>query len=860
MDCGPAALKCLLQGFGIRASYGRLREACQTDVDGTSIDTLEAVANQLGLEADQVLVPADHVLLPEAAVLPSIAVVRRSNGITHFVVAWRVHGGVVQLMDPETGRRWTPRGAFLDELYQHETPVGAAEWREWAGSEEFLLPLRARLARLGLPGREIERHVAAAGSDAGWRGLATLDAATRMVASVAGSGALRGRAGAAEVLRVLLGGDGAAAIPEGLWSARAAPPGPAGEERLTIRGAVLVHVRGRRAGARREAGPIAPGLARALDERPDRPGRELLRLLRADGLLAPLSVAGALAVAAGAGVLEALLFRALFDLGRELPLVEHRLGALGALLGFAALLLLLDLPLAGAVLGLGRRLELRLRMAILGKIARVGDRWFQSRLVSDLAERCHSLHELRQAPEVAGLLLRSTFELVLTTAGIVWLDPRSAPLALLAAATALGLPLLAQPVLAERDLRLRSHTGALGRFYLDALLGLVPVRAHGAERALRREQESLLVRWAEAGLRVQRAVVSLEALQAVLGLGLAGWLLLAHLDRGGGTLLLLAWWALQLPWLGQEITLAARQYPALRSVTLRLLEPLGAEEEPSGGTAPPAQASSRGASLRLSGVSVRAAGRTVLEEIDLAVEPGSHVAIVGPSGAGKSTLLGVLLGWHLPATGEALVDGLPLSNGRLEGLRRETAWVEPSVHLWNRPLIDNLRYGTVNGGARPLGEVLRDAGLRTLLEQLPDGLVTSLGEGGALISGGEGQRVRLGRALHRPGVRLAILDEPFRGLDRERRRELLRRLRERWREATLLCATHDVAETKGFDRVLVVENGRIIEDGPPEALAGRASRYRALLDAEEAVRRGLWSGGFSRRLRLEHSRLEEVAP
>jgi ATP-binding cassette subfamily B protein len=69
-----------------------------------------------------------------------------------------------------------------------------------------------------------------------------------------------------------------------------------------------------------------------------------------------------------------------------------------------------------------------------------------------------------------------------------------------------------------------------------------------------------------------------------------------------------------------------------------------------------------------------------------------------------------------------------------------------------------------------------------------------------------------------------------------------------------------VAETKGFDRVLVVENGRIIEDGPPEALAGRASRYRALLDAEEAVRRGLWSGGFSRRLRLEHSRLEEVAP
>ena len=861
MDCGPAALKCLLEGFGIRASYGRLREACQTDVDGTSIDTMETVANQLGLEAEQILVPADHVLLPEADVLPAIVVVRRSNGITHFVVAWRLHGGVVQVMDPETGRRWTPRGAFLEELYLHETAVAAAEWREWAGSEEFQRPLRARLARLGVPAREIGRRVAAARSDQDGRAFATLDAAARMLASVARSGALRGRRGAGDALAALLSGEGAAAIPEGFRSARAAPPGSAGEERVTIRGAVLVRVRGRRTGALREAEPVAVGLVRALEEPPDRPGRELLRLLRADGLLAPLTALGALALAAGGVVLEALLFRGLLDLGRELPLVEHRLGALGALIGFATLLLLLEAPLAGAVLGLGRRLEVRLWMAILGKIARVGDRWFQSRLVSDMAERSHSLHELRQAPELAGQLLRSAFELILTTAGIVWLAPRSAPLALLSAAVALGLPLLAQPVLAERDLRLRSHGGALGRFTLDALLGLVPVRAHGAERALRREQESLVGRWAEAGLRVQRAVVSVEGLQAVLGLGLAGWLLLDHLGRSGGTVLLLAWWALQLPWLGQEIMLAARQLPALRSVTLRLLEPLGAAEEaPCGPPAPPPARKTRGASLRLTGVGVRIAGRAVLEEIDLAVEPACHVAIVGPSGAGKSTLVGLFLGWHRPASGVLLVDGVPLANGRLEDLRRETAWVESAVHLWNRPLLDNLRYGAVNGAARPLGEVLRAAGLRTLMEKLPEGLGTPLGEGGALVSGGEGQRVRLGRALHRPGVRLAILDEPFRGLDRERRRELLGRIRELWREATLLCVTHDVGETRSFDRVLVVESGRIVEDGPPEALAARASRYRALLDAEEAVRRGLWSEGFSRRVRLERSRLEEVAP
>ena len=94
MDCGPAALKCLLEGFGIAVSYGRLREACQTDVDGTSIDTLEEVAVQLGLEAEQVMLPVDHVLLPEAQALPAIAIVRLPSGVTHFVVAWRRHGRV----------------------------------------------------------------------------------------------------------------------------------------------------------------------------------------------------------------------------------------------------------------------------------------------------------------------------------------------------------------------------------------------------------------------------------------------------------------------------------------------------------------------------------------------------------------------------------------------------------------------------------------------------------------------------------------------------------------------------------------------------------------------------------------------
>ena len=99
MDCGPASLRCLLSGFGIPLSYGRLREACQTDIDGTSIDAIEETAVLLGLDAEQIMLPADHMLLPEADALPAVVVVRQPNGNTHFVVAWRRFGPFIQVMD-----------------------------------------------------------------------------------------------------------------------------------------------------------------------------------------------------------------------------------------------------------------------------------------------------------------------------------------------------------------------------------------------------------------------------------------------------------------------------------------------------------------------------------------------------------------------------------------------------------------------------------------------------------------------------------------------------------------------------------------------------------------------------------------
>jgi ABC-type multidrug transport system fused ATPase/permease subunit len=199
-----------------------------------------------------------------------------------------------------------------------------------------------------------------------------------------------------------------------------------------------------------------------------------------------------------------------------------------------------------------------------------------------------------------------------------------------------------------------------------------------------------------------------------------------------------------------------------------------------------------------------------------------------------------------------------LDQPEVERLRRAIAWVDPAINLWNQSLLDNLRYGNDSSRAWSLNAALQGADMLDILEALPEGLQTSLGEGGGLVSGGQGQRVRLARAMLRSNVRLAILDEPFRGLDRERRARLLQESRRLWASITLLCVTHDVVQTQDFDRVLVIEGGRIVENGPPgELLARETSRYAQLVRADYENHRLLWRGGAWRHWWLADGQLQE---
>jgi ABC-type bacteriocin/lantibiotic exporter with double-glycine peptidase domain len=844
MDCGPASLKALFGGFGLYLSYGRLREACQTDVDGTSIDTMETMAQALGLDAAQMVIPADMVLLPTSACLPAIVVMRLAGGATHFVVLWSVHGPLVQIMDPGAGRIWMHRRRFLDSLYIHEQMVTREMWEEWSQTEVFTAGLDSRMRALG-----IEPHL--------WNqrigNRAVLDASLRLARTLCDAGKLTPGAEAEQFLNLCA--ENPEQIPPEFWTVRQTTDG---DEQRMMRGAVLVVAVGRRVEASTE--PLPQSLEAVRNEPPTRVWLPVWEAVRESGWLATSLIALALLTSAAGTVFEPLLFRGFFDLARHLKLPGQRIGAIIAMICFLGALLALEWPAVTGLLRLGRHLEMRLRTRILMKIPRLHDRHFQSRLISDMAFRAHTLQLLRHLPEFAGLFVRLTASLIFAAAGIAWFYPGAALPAVLAVIVAVGVPLLFQPALASRDLRFREFSGALSRFYLDALLGLRPIQAHGAARTLRTLHSEQLGQWAEAGLRLQSVFVRAEVLQmAVTYVPVIALVYREALRTSSPAgLLLLAYWAVSIPTLGQELASIAWDMPALRNTLWRLLEPLGAPEEETPQVAP-AAVKTGGVGLEIEKVTVVAGGHVILENVDLSVAPGEHIAVVGLSGAGKSSLASLLLGWHKPQSGSVTVDGAPLDAERLSQLRRHTAWIAPEVHLFQATLLDNLNYGNGSDSTGRVGLAIQGTDLLSVLERLPDGLQTALGESGALVSGGEGQNVRIGRAMARPDVRLAILDEPARGLDREARRSLLARARQHFAKATMIFVTHDVPDTLDFQRVLVVEQGRIIEQGSPRDLYEKTdSRYRALCDQETITRQRLWSGSTWRHLKMSSGVLSEA--
>ncbi len=216
-----------------------------------------------------------------------------------------------------------------------------------------------------------------------------------------------------------------------------------------------------------------------------------------------------------------------------------------------------------------------------------------------------------------------------------------------------------------------------------------------------------------------------------------------------------------------------------------------------------------------------------LADFNLNIEPGETVAIVGPSGAGKSTLFQLAERFYDPQAGSIKMDGVPLTSADPADIRRRIALVPQEGILFAADARDNLRYGNWDASDEAIWDAARAANAETFLRELPQGLDTFLGEDGARLSGGQRQRIAIARALLRDAP-ILLLDEATSALDAESERLVQDALDRLMASRTTLVIAHRLATVRQADRIIVMDKGRIVEEGKHDTLSRAGGLYARL--------------------------------
>jgi len=219
--------------------------------------------------------------------------------------------------------------------------------------------------------------------------------------------------------------------------------------------------------------------------------------------------------------------------------------------------------------------------------------------------------------------------------------------------------------------------------------------------------------------------------------------------------------------------------------------------------------------------------RSVLQDVDLKIPRGSKIALVGPVGSGKSTLANLLARLYPVPAGTIFIDGRDINDVPLARLRGSIGYVPQEAFLFSRSLRENIAFGGSAPTPHEISAVVEAAHLAGDLEAFPHGLDTVVGERGFTLSGGQRQRVTLARALL-GGRSILVLDDSLSSVDADTEQAILTALHDGARERTLILITHRLSTLAGMDRIVVLDKGRVVEQGTHEELMERNRVYAGL--------------------------------
>ena len=224
-------------------------------------------------------------------------------------------------------------------------------------------------------------------------------------------------------------------------------------------------------------------------------------------------------------------------------------------------------------------------------------------------------------------------------------------------------------------------------------------------------------------------------------------------------------------------------------------------------------------------------GSPILDGFNLRVEGGTRVGLVGRSGSGKTTVLALLQRLRYIQGGRLLIDGVELRSLTEEALRSVISVVPQDVSLFHRSVMENIRYGKPEASDDEVRVAAENAGCSDFIEDMPEGYSTEVGDRGVKLSGGQRQRLAIARAFLR-NAPILLLDEATSALDSESEQKVQEALERLMVGRTVIAVAHRLSTLRDFDRIIVMQSGRVLQDGSPAQLERIEGPYRDLLSLQ----------------------------